>query len=86
MWSTVGGLPLLLDDGDRAYLYGPSLTPVAQVDEAGTVEYLHADLLGSVRTITDNSGAVVGASTFDAFGSRTAHSGAAGSRFGFTGG
>jgi RHS repeat-associated protein len=86
VWSTMGGLPLLLDDGDRAYLYGPSLTPVAQVDEAGAVEYLHGDLLGSVRTITDGSGAVVGASTFDAFGSRAAHTGAADSTFGFTGG
>jgi hypothetical protein len=67
-------------------VYGPSLTPVAQVDEAGTVEYLHGDLLGSVRSITDSSGAVVGASTFDAFGSRAAHTGAADSAFGFTGG
>ena len=85
MWSTAGGLPLLLDDGDHAYLYGPSLTPVAQVDVSGTVQYLHGDLLGSVRTITDSTGAVVGASTFDAFGSRTARTGTAGSAFGFTG-
>ena len=76
---------MLLDDGDHAYLYGPSLTPVAQVDGSGTVEYLHGDLLGSVRTITDSTGAVVGASTFDAFGSRIAHTGAGDSAFGFTG-
>ena len=71
--------------GDHAYLYGPSLTPVAQVDGSGTVEYLHGDVLGSVRAITDSTGAVVGASTFDAFGSRTAHTGTGDSLFGFTG-
>lgn len=38
-----------------------------------------------MRTITDSSGAVVGASTFDAFGARTAHTGTADSLFGFTG-
>ena len=49
------------------------------------MEYLHGDLLGSVRAITDSTGAVVGASTFDAFGSRTAHTGTGDSAFGFTG-
>jgi RHS repeat-associated protein len=84
VWSTVGGLPLLLEDGDRAYLYGPSITPIAQVDGGG-VEYLHGDLLGSVRAITDDTGAVAGRSDFDAFGARTAHTGAGDSAFGFTG-
>jgi RHS repeat-associated protein len=85
VWSTAGALPLLLEDGDHAYLYGPSLAPIAQVDGIGGVEYLHGDLLGSVRAITDGTGAVVGASAFDAFGSRTAHTGTADSLFGFTG-
>ena len=85
VWSTIGGLSLLLDDGDHAYLYGPSLTPVAQVDDAGVIEYLHGDLLGSVRTITNSAGAVVGSSTFDSFGSRTVHTGTVDSAFGFTG-
>jgi RHS repeat-associated protein len=85
VWSTVGSLPLLLDDGDHRYLYGPSLTPVAQIADNGAVQYLHGDSLGSVRTITDSSGAVVGTSTFDSFGARTAHTGSAVSLFGFTG-
>jgi RHS repeat-associated protein len=85
VWSTVGSLPVLLDDGDHVYLYGPSLTPIAQVDDAGTIEYLQGDLLGSVRTITDSGGAVVGTSAFDAFGARTAHTGSADSAIGFTG-
>jgi RHS repeat-associated protein len=79
-----GALPLLLDDGNHAYLYGPSLTPVAQVDGNGDIEYLHADLIGSVRLITDDTGAVTGSNAYDAFGNRT-HTGTADSAFGYTG-
>ncbi|MCU1418174.1 MAG: hypothetical protein JWP32_2348 [Schumannella sp.] len=49
-WSTAGDLHLLLDDGTHRYLYGPSTSPLAQVDDTtGEVEYLHADLLGTPR-------------------------------------
>lgn len=86
LWSTLGGLPLLLDDGDHRYIYGPSSAPLAQVDRhSGTVEYLHTDLLGTPRLITDAAGAVAGTTTFDSFGTRTAHTGLADSAFGFTG-
>jgi RHS repeat-associated protein len=85
VWSTAGALPVLLEGGGHAYLYGPSLAPIAQVDGTGGVEYLHGDLLGSVRAITDDTGEVAGRSTFDAFGVRTAHTGAGDSAFGFTG-
>lgn len=41
--------------------YGPSSAPVAQVaDGGGSVQYLHGDLIGSTRLITDSSGTVVG--------------------------
>ena len=84
-WSTVGGLPLLLGDGGHSYVYGPSSTPLAQVDDStGLVEYLHADLLGSPRLVTDGAGAAVGAVSFDAFGTVAAQTGV-GSAFGFTG-
>ena len=84
-WSSVGGLPLLLDDGEHSYLYGPSSSPVAQVDDVtGEIEYLHADLLGTPRLLTDGAGAVVGSVSFDAFGSRATYSGVQ-SAFGFTG-
>jgi RHS repeat-associated protein len=85
VWSTAGALPVLLEDGGHAYLYGPSLAPIAQVDGSGEVEYLHGDLLGSVRAITDDTGTVTGRSDFDAFGVRTAHTGTGDSLFGFTG-
>ena len=84
-WSSVGGLPLLLDDSDHAYLYGPSSTPLAQVDDTtGDTQYLHADLLGTPRLITDESGAAVGTGSYDAFGNLAAHTGIR-SVFGFTG-
>ena len=76
---------MLLDDGQHSYLYGPSSTPLAQVDDvSGAVQYLHADLLGSPRLVTDSAGAVAGMTTFDAFGTPTAVSGVQ-SAFGFTG-
>jgi len=84
-WSNVGGLPLLLDDGSHSYLYGPTSTPVTQVDDVtGEVEYLHADLLGTPRLITDDAGDAVGSVSFDAFGNRATYTGEQ-SAFGFTG-
>jgi RHS repeat-associated protein len=86
VWSSGGAIPLLLTDGGHEYIYGASITPLAQVDSAtGAFQYLSADILGSVRVITDDAGVMVGASTFSAFGSRTVHTGTADSAFGFTG-
>src|SRR5205814_5973326 len=84
-WSVVGPLPLLLHDGTHRYLYGPAPTPYAQIDADGTAQYLHTDLVASVRLITDSAGAAVGRSTFDAYGNRVAHSGTADSAMGYTG-
>lgn len=85
LWSTVGGLPLLLDDGTTTYIYGASSTPIAQVESSGSTSYLFGDLIGSVRLITDNSGAVVGTSEYDTYGNRTDHTGIADSLVGYTG-
>ena len=84
-WSSAGGLPLLLDDGQHSYLYGPSSTPVAQVDDStGQIEYLHSDLLGTPRLLSNASGSAVGSVSFDAFGNRATYTGTQ-SAFGFTG-
>lgn len=81
----MGGLPLLLDDGEHSYIYGASSTPLAQVDDVtGAVQYLHADLLGTPRLVTDSAGSQVGTVTFDAFGTVASQSGVQ-SSFGFTG-
>ena len=83
--SSVGGLPLLLDDGVHSYLYGPSSSPVAQVDDvSGAVQYLHSDLLGTPRLVTDAGGAVAGTVSYDAFGNRATYTGTQ-SAIGFTG-
>jgi RHS repeat-associated protein len=77
---------LLLDDSDHSYIYGPSSTPIAQVDDtSGAIEYLHADALGTPRAITNSAGAVTGTQSFDAYGTQSALSGAASTVFGFTG-
>jgi RHS repeat-associated protein len=85
-WDDVSGpWALLLDDGTNDYLYGPDGRPVEQIDHStGEATFLHADRVGSIRTLTNTSGAVVGTATFDAYGELTAASGDR-SRMGFTG-
>ena len=86
VWSTAGGLPLLLDDGTHRYVYGPTLTPIAQLDGvSGDIEYLHTDMLGTPRLITSDTGVAVGITAVDAYGNRTGHTGSADSAIGFTG-
>jgi RHS repeat-associated protein len=78
-------LPLLLDDGEHSYLYGPTSTPLAQIDTlTGEIEYLHADLVGSVRLLTDAEGDDVGAAVFDPYGRVASRTGIA-SAFGYSG-
>ncbi len=85
LWSTVGGIPILLDDGSSRYIYGATATPIAQIDGLGIITYLHDDLLGSVRLITDDDGNIVGTSEFDTYGQRLQRAGGTGSAFGYTG-
>jgi RHS repeat-associated protein len=83
-WDTSGGLPMLLDDGTNSYIYGPDGLPLEQIDRAGVVTWFHHDQLGSTRTLTSTSGAVVGTATYDAYGNLTASTGKL-SPFGFSG-
>jgi RHS repeat-associated protein len=75
------GIGTLLSDGDR-YLWGHG--PIGRIDASSTVTYAHQDGLGSVRLITDATGAVVGSSAYDAFGTQRATTGVQ-YRLGFTG-
>ena len=85
-WATAGKLPLLLDDGTRTYIYGPSLSPIAQIDDTTRgIEYLHGDLLGSPRLISNPSGAITGATTYDPYGNRIAHTGTSDTAIGYSG-
>jgi RHS repeat-associated protein len=85
VWDTSGPLPILLGDGEHNYIYGPGLTPLAQIDTAGTTEYLHADSLGSVSLITNTDGAAAGTTDYGIYGARADHQGASDSVFGYAG-
>jgi hypothetical protein len=79
-WSLTG-IGTLLSDGDR-YLWGHG--PIGRIDANSAATYAHQDGLGTVRLITDATGAVVGSSASDAFGAQRATSGVH-YRLGFTG-
>jgi RHS repeat-associated protein len=73
IWDREMGLPLLVDDGDDAYLHAGGV--LAGVDDAGVAEYHLADALGSVRGVTDGSGVVTGTAEYDVFGEVRSSSG-----------
>lgn len=69
-WSSTNSPPQLLADSDNAYIYMPDTsTPIEQVQlSSGTVHYLVADSLGSVRGFVNASGALVASVGYDAWG------------------
>ena len=88
-WDALAGVPALLSDGSDLYVYGLGTTPLAQVDAiTGAVEYLHADLIGSVRMLTNTAGAIVADSDYTAYGQPlavTSSTVSVVSRFGYAG-
>ena len=82
-YDVAGGLPVVLTDGSRKYVYGLGLTYT--VDSGGNVQVYHADGLGSVRAITDASGVVNQTLQTDAYGVVTQSQGSVIQPFGFTG-
>jgi RHS repeat-associated protein len=82
LWDRTTALPLLVDDGANAYLHGAG--PMAQIDGSGARYELMADGLGSIRALTDGSGAPAGTANYGVFGDIRAQTGVT-SRFGFTG-
>jgi RHS repeat-associated protein len=59
----------LLMDSTNAYIYTTSDTPTEQVHlSTGTITYLNADSLGSVRGIISSSGSLTATTNFDAWG------------------
>lgn len=77
----VGGLPTVVDDGTNAYIHADG---VAAEVTGTSARYPLGDGLGSVRGVTDGTGAVIGSTSYDAFGATRASSGTQ-STFGFTG-
>lgn len=70
-WDIASPLPLLLTDGNASYIYGPDNLPVAHITHDGTVRYYHHDQLGSTRLLTDQTGTVLGTTTYNAHGTVT---------------
>jgi RHS repeat-associated protein len=86
LWDTAGSLPLLLDDGTVSYIYGPSSSPIAQIAHgSSTTSYLHDDLIGTPRLITDGTGAVTATIRFDAYGNPLSHDGSGSTAIGYSG-
>lgn len=77
-----GSLPITIDDGARKYVWGHGL---AYNVAGSTTEVYHSDRLGSVRAISDGTGAVVATLRTDEFGIPTASTGISSQPFRFTG-
>ena len=68
-WDTTAPVPVLLTDATYAYIYGTSSTPLAQVNLTDqTTLYLHGDLIGSIRSVTNAAGDVVCDADYDTYG------------------
>ena len=82
LWDRLNELPLLVDDGTKGYLQAGGL--LAEIDSSNAALYHLTDALGSVRGLTDGTGALTGTSTYDVFGTVRTSTGTT-SRFGYTG-
>ena len=77
------GLTQALSDGTYDYIYGNGR--IAQVNTATqTTEYFLGDALGSVRQLTDSSGAVTFAQGYAPYGTVATTSGNGATSYGFT--
>jgi RHS repeat-associated protein len=77
-----GSLPVTIADGARKYVWGLGL---AYAVAGSSVEVYHSDRLGSIRAISDASGALTATYRTDEWGVPTATTGSAGQPFRFTG-
>ncbi len=85
-WDINDELPLLLSDGTNSYIYGPSDTPIEQINTStGTVSYLHHDQAGSTRLLTGSTGKVEGTFTYGPYGELTGSTGTATTPLGYDG-
>jgi RHS repeat-associated protein/CSLREA domain-containing protein len=75
------GLTQALSDGINNYVYG--INRIAQT-RSGTTEYFLGDALGSVRQLTNTSGALVNARAYAPYGSVTSTIGPSDSAYGYT--
>ncbi len=81
------GLTQALSDGTHDYLYGHGRIAQSPITQSPNhqMEYFLGDALGSVRQLTDQTGAVTFAQTYDPYGVVTTSTGSSASGYGFTG-
>ena len=78
------GLPVVLDDGARKYVWGLGLA-YAVTAAGGAVDVYHTDGLGSIRALTDASGTITQTYEYDAYGNLSLANGTRSQPFGYTG-
>ena len=88
VWDATSSVPRDLMDSTNAYLYGPSGTPIEQVNlSTGAATYLVGDALGSVRGVVSSTGSLSASTSYDAWGNPETTGGlSAQTPFGFAGG
>jgi RHS repeat-associated protein len=84
-WDASASLPLLLDDGQNSYVYGPGGLPIEQINSKEEPTYLHHDQLGSTRLLTDATGKTSAAFSYQPYGDLEAKTGTAITPLGFAG-
>ena len=84
-WDSSTGLPLLLNDGESSYLYGPGGLPIEQINAKEEPTYLHHDQLGSTRLLTGSTGTNTASFSFAPYGALEAKTGAAATPLGYAG-
>jgi len=91
-WDPVdgSGVPLLLQDGTNAYIYGPTLfgdaAPVEQISLSGGHETYLGSTPAGVQLSFSQSGGIVNKSSYSAYGVQTNSASSAASPFGYQGG
>jgi RHS repeat-associated protein len=83
LWDSQAALPTLIGDGTNSYIQAQSGAQ-EQVGPSNTTAYPLADAVGSVRSVTNATGASIGTSSYDAYGPARTTSGTT-SIFGYTG-
>jgi RHS repeat-associated protein len=88
VWDVTPSVPSLLMDATNAYVYASSGTPFEQVNlSTGTIRYLVADALGSVRGVVSSAGSLSASTSYDAWGNPETTGGLGTyTSFGFAGG
>jgi len=82
-WDVNAGLPVVLQDGTNTYVYGLDL--ISATDGAGAQTYNTGDGLGSTTDLTNGSGTVTGAYSYDVFGAVRSQTGGGANVWQFTG-